>query len=84
MSKKLPVNELLRLACIYAEQDRAAFVAAHEGMEEDPACQKAIDYLKQLRAYRDRRWGKTALEAELDTYESVPVTELMKRTEGES
>ena len=53
------VSDLLRLACIYAEQDREAFVAAYEGMEDDPACVEAKEFLERLRAYRRGRWGRT-------------------------
>ncbi len=53
--KKMPINELLRLACLYAEQDRNGFIDAHSGMEDEPACVEAVEFLQQLRAYRIRR-----------------------------
>lgn len=56
------ISELLRLACLYAEQNREGFIAAHEGMEDDPACVEAKTFLAQLRAYRMKRWGRTKIE----------------------
>lgn len=58
MAKKLAVDELLRLACIFAEQDRETFIEAYEKMPNDPARLEAEDVLKQIRAYRKKRWGK--------------------------
>ncbi len=77
--KKYSVDELLRLACIYAELDREGFVRAHDNMPNDPAAVKARAFLKELRAYRLKRWGKTALEVELENTKSVPVSEIVKR-----
>lgn len=51
-------SEIVRLACIYAEQDRESFIAAYEHMQDDPACVEALKYLKALRHYQAKRWGK--------------------------
>ena len=67
MPKKLPVDELLRLACIYAEQDRRDFLAVYAAMPDDPAAIEAKEYLSQLRAYSRKRWGRQPLDAVLDT-----------------
>ena len=53
----MKVSKLLRLACLYAEQDREAFIDAYKRMPDDPACREAVAYLIELRAYRRRRWG---------------------------
>lgn len=60
--KKLPINELLRLACYYAEQDRETYLDCIK----DAGNQKDIDdtkqLIKQLREYRHKRWGKFRIE----------------------
>lgn len=43
-------GEIVRLACIYAEQDRESFIEAYERMADDPACVEAMEYLKALRS----------------------------------
>lgn len=63
---KLSVDELLRLACVYAEQDRQGFLGACSHMLDDPAAVAAKHYLGQLREYRKKRWGKTELEDRLE------------------
>lgn len=77
--KKLPVDELLRLACIYAETDQEehARCIAHTDDEEDKA--KTEAFLKQLRAYRLKRWGKTKLEAAMEKMKPVSIEEAMRR-----
>lgn len=78
MADKLPVSELLRLACIYAEQDRAGMLRAlHDG---DPEKNEVRAFLKQLRAYRLKRWGKTKLEHFIETATEKPVAEFTKRS----
>lgn len=58
---KIKVDELLRLACIYAEDDRLDFVAAVRESDPDLAAE-TVEFLTQLRAYRLKRWGKTKRE----------------------
>lgn len=58
MSDKLSVDQLLRMACMYADQDRAGFLAAYAHMPNDEAAVEAREFLGQLRAYRRKRWGK--------------------------
>ena len=79
---RLSEDELLRLACIYAEQDRDSFIQAHENMPNDPAAKRARSVLKQLHAYRMRRWGATPLEKDLERAESVPFPEAIRRGLG--
>lgn len=55
--KKLSVDKLTRLAFIYAEQDRRAFADSWP-----PGSKEALEaesVANQLRAYRQKRWGKT-------------------------
>ncbi len=80
MEKKLTVDELLRLACICAESEREEFVAAHSHIPNDPAAEEARKYLKQLRAYRNKRWGRTGLEKMIDEAEPITVAEAIRRT----
>lgn len=55
------VDELTRLAFIWAEQDRAAMIDAWA--KDTPERAKATNQRNQLRAYRLRRWGRTEMEA---------------------
>lgn len=71
-------DELLRLACIYAEQDRQAFVEAYASMPNDPAAKKARKFLKALKAYRLKRWGKTTGETILDQASEVTIDQHRK------
>jgi hypothetical protein len=77
--KKLPVSELLRLACIYAEQDREAFaMAVGEGQER----QEADQFIEQVRAYRRKRWGRAGCDMVSDAMREcrpVSVYEVAKR-----
>lgn len=75
---RLPVDELLRLACIYAEQDRQEYAAAIHGCDAE-AEQETAEFLRQLRAYRLRRWGKTKLETWMDGAKEVSVSEVAAR-----
>jgi RecB family exonuclease len=77
--KKLPVDELLRLACIYAEIDREGYLMAinKSGAAEEKARTEA--FLKQLREYRWRRWGKTGLECQLEEMKPVNPLEILRR-----
>lgn len=55
--EKLPASELLRLACQYATNDQESFLEAI-GDTDPEAKADTEDFLKQLRAYRRKRWGK--------------------------
>lgn len=74
---KLKVSELLRLACIYAEDDRLGYADAYPAGAPERA--EALDLVRQLRAYRTKRWGKSKLEAGLETMVPVPVPEIAAR-----
>lgn len=78
--KKLSVDELLRLACIYAERDQEEYTRAITGvgMEEELAETEA--FIKQLREYRLKRWGATKLEAAMEAATPVNVQEIAART----
>lgn len=63
--KKLSVSELLRLACIYAEQDRIGLLDAYRGCnspEDVNFKEELTELIKQLRDYRIKRWGKSAID----------------------
>ena len=77
MSKKYTVDELLRLACIYAQQDRETLAGCCA--EDDPAGIEARNLAQQIAAYRLKRWGKTKLESVMETMVNVPVQEFLKR-----
>lgn len=60
----MKIDEMLRLACIYAEQDRAAYLDAWSGCNDDGAEKIKSEcraFIKKVRAYRLKRWGKTNL-----------------------
>jgi hypothetical protein len=73
--KKLSVNELLRRACYYAEQDRDSFIQAHKHMPNDEFAVEAIEFLSQLKAYRQKRWGKFYLEG--NDMKSVQIEDIL-------
>ena len=59
---RLPVSELLRRACIYAEQDRSSLIEAMSGLndsEDREFVNEQKSFLRQLRDYRRKRWGKS-------------------------
>lgn len=78
-AKKLPIGELLRLACIYAERDQLAYIDAWGDCGEDDSVMEAKAFIKQLRKYRIKRWGSTQLERALQQAEMVRVSELLDR-----
>ena len=69
----MKVDDLLRLACIYAESDREALVAAYSNMPDDPVAIDAREFLRELRAYRKKRWGKTKLERIIDQSQETEI-----------
>ncbi len=71
-------DELLRQACLYAEQDRESFLEAYKRMPSDPVAVEAKKYLKRLRAYRQKRWGKSKIETILDEAKAKDVTDLIR------
>lgn len=60
-ARRLRVDELTRLAFVWAEQDRAAMADAWE--EGSPERAEAESQYQQLKAYRTKRWGRTQMEA---------------------
>jgi len=79
MKKKFTVDELLRIACIRAEQDTEALLDAHSNCPDDPLVATETEYLKQLKAYRMKRWGRTKLEVTMSEMKSVPVQEIFQQ-----
>lgn len=73
MSSKLPVSELLRLACLYAIQDRELLIDCYKNQDE-PFVQEQLEYLRQLRAYMRRRWPGVKLAAREHFKDAVPVS----------
>jgi hypothetical protein len=65
--KKLSVDELTRLAFVWAEQDRATLAEAWGDSEEG---KQTENQAALLRAYRLKKWGKTKLESTLEKCES--------------
>jgi hypothetical protein len=74
---KLSVDELLRLACVFAEMDREEYLrCVANGGPDSPEYVETAEFLKQLRAYRMRRWGKTHVEKAVESGVSVPVNKV--------
>lgn len=76
-----PVEELIRLAMVYAEQDRRSFAEAN-GSNQVAA--EANELADAFRAYRMKRWGRTTMEAQLDSATLVPIDELRRRASLET
>jgi len=75
--KKLPVDELLRLACIYAERDQEAYVDATRDCPDDKEFHDLAEaFVHQIREYRTRRWGRTRLEDCLETMKPASIQEI--------
>lgn len=63
--KKLTVDEMTRLAFVYAEQDRIGLLDAYSGCDSAEDVQFKAELralIKQMREYRVKRWGKTQFE----------------------
>jgi hypothetical protein len=73
---RLTIDELTRLAFIYGEQDRMGLADACGFDTRDG--KRALSVAKQMRAYRMKRWGKTALEATMGTVKSVSISDIAK------
>lgn len=72
--KKLSVDELTRLAFVWAEQDRSSLAQCWpKGSLER---QEAAEEANQLRQYRLKRWGRTLGDAALESVKSMPILKL--------
>lgn len=83
MSKKLSVDELLRLACIYAERNQEAFLDSMKNMPDDKYYKQAEDFVDQIRKYRTKRWGRTILENIMLKCVPVSIADLAKGIDTE-
>lgn len=70
--RKLTVDELTRLAFVWAEQDRNAMADAWPAGSDER--KEAEAECRQLRDHRMKRWGRTKLEAVMDGAKSMRVT----------
>lgn len=77
MQRKFLVNELLYLACVYAESDRQSFLYSIENTGDQELIAETKAFLEQLRTYRLKRWGKTKMEAYTENAESVDVGKIL-------
>jgi acetyl/propionyl-CoA carboxylase alpha subunit len=81
----MKVSELLRLACIYAEQDRLEFIDAMSSStsEEDiEIVEQEKQFLKELVQYRKKRWGRSKTEKLFDNTTTKTVPEIVKDYEN--
>jgi 3-dehydroquinate dehydratase len=73
-------KEIVRLACIYAVQDRESFIGSYHHMQNHPDCKEAKNYLKKLKAYMERQSKKTGVkQADFGDCELLTLEEIMKR-----
>lgn len=75
MAAKTPARELIRLAMVFAEQDRAAMAEATRGADRDTATRLA----QEFRAYRLKHFGPTSFEVEMANAKPVDVYTLHAR-----
>jgi len=76
---KYPVAEILRLACLYAEQDRESLIDAYGDDLDDPVVLETKNFLRQLRSYRKSRWGQTSFEALVENSKSIDLATVAGR-----
>jgi hypothetical protein len=75
---KMTSNELRAaiLALLYGQQWEQSLADSAPGKETEARCRKNVALFQEV---RHRLWGKTRLEASIDSSVSVPITELLKR-----
>lgn len=76
---KLPISELLRLACMFAEQDRKSFIECYGKSPDDPVAVEAREFVEQLHAYRVKRWGKSRHEVVAENAREVTVDQILSK-----
>lgn len=72
---KRSVSELLRLACIHAETD---LESAAQAWGDEPQAKEYRELLEEIREYRTKRWGRTALEAVLENAKPVSIADVIR------
>ncbi len=75
-SNKIPTRELIRLAFIWAEQDRDALAECFNPGTKERAEHRAE--AAQLLAYRQKRFGRTVSD-DIDTLPPISIQELRRR-----
>lgn len=75
--KKLPVDELTRLAFWFAEQDRASAIDCM--FADDPHRAEQQELVNQLRAYRLKRWGPTVGDRVFKTLRPITIQATLNR-----
>lgn len=78
---KIKTDELLRLACLFAETDRESYLDAIAHTKDTKEIEETTAFLKQLRAYRLRRWGETEYEDSLKNTTLVPIQQILSNWE---
>lgn len=79
MARKIAVGELLRLACVYAENDQRDFLEAIRDTDDQEMIARTKQFVDQIRAYRLKRWGRTKLEGQLAGMTPVKISEIVTR-----
>lgn len=75
----MKIDEMLRLACLYAEQDRLSLLDAYKNNQDEQVARDAEAFLKKLRKYRIKRWGNTELEANLKDVPMLTTSEIRSK-----
>lgn len=75
MTKRIPVDELTRLAFVHAEVEIESLIDAYGRTSDESAYYKKL--LNQLGSYRKKRWGKTEFESRIENSPLVDAMTLM-------
>jgi hypothetical protein len=76
----MTVDEMLRLACIYAEQDRRGFLDAIHGDNSPDGIalqEETRDFIVKLHRYRIKKWGKSKLQKAIDAAPLLPADQII-------
>jgi hypothetical protein len=73
---KRTIDELTRLAFVWAEEDRLAYADCYP--KDTPEYLEALADAKSFREYRMKRWGRTFLEGVLEDAEKVEINPYKK------
>lgn len=76
----MKIDELMRLAFIYAEQDREGYLDAIANTSDEREKDETEALIEALREYRLRRWGRTRHESLMARAETKTVEQIRKDT----
>ena len=74
----MKVDELMRLAFLYAEQDREGYLDAISTTDNEGEKAETRALINRLRKYRLKRWGRTRHESLMEHAETKTVEEIRR------